>query len=98
MFATANGEEALAWLRHHPAPSLILLDMMMPVMNGTEFRERQREDPDLAKIPVVLMSAGAKIEEEAAALGAVGVIGKPPDVDEMLAQLERYSRPGEPPL
>lgn len=97
VIAAANGQDALRWLRAHPAepPSLILLDMMMPVMNGTEFRLQQRDDPQLAAIPVVLMSAGAKIEEEATALGAVGVIGKPPDVDDMLAQIERYSRPAE---
>jgi CheY-like chemotaxis protein len=97
VIAAANGQDALAWLRANPAvsPSLILLDMMMPVMNGTEFRMQQREDPQLAKIPVVLMSAGARIEEEATVLGAVGVIGKPPDVDDMLAQIEHYSRPPE---
>src|SRR5438105_2276777 len=52
-----NGEEALDYLNAHPAPALILLDLNMPVMNGWEFRRRQRADPRLAEIPVVVVSA-----------------------------------------
>jgi CheY-like chemotaxis protein len=52
----ANGKEALEALRQ-VHPSLILLDLMMPVMNGWEFRRAQLEDPTLADIPVVVLSA-----------------------------------------
>jgi CheY-like chemotaxis protein len=84
-----DGDEALEWLHISEPPDLILLDMMMPVMDGTEFRQRQREDPRLRDIPVVLMSAGSHLEDEACALGVAAVIAKPPDVDEMLRAVAR---------
>jgi len=57
--ATAqNGLEALQLLRNGLRPSVILLDLMMPVMDGASFREAQRRDPRLAAIPVVVLSAG----------------------------------------
>jgi CheY-like chemotaxis protein len=53
-----NGEEALHQLREdHIHPAVILLDLMMPVMNGWQFRARQLQDPALAGIPVIVMSA-----------------------------------------
>ena len=55
--AVANGQEALDYLRQENAPNLILLDLMMPVMDGWEFRRRQRADPGIADIPVVVLSA-----------------------------------------
>lgn len=86
----AHGAEALALLRRGgEPPGLILLDMMMPVMNGSEFRQVQKSDPALCDIPVVLMSAGARLNDEATALGVAAVIGKPPNVDAMLAELAR---------
>src|SRR5688500_52238 len=58
----ANGEEALAHLRKGPLPRLILLDLMMPVMNGWQFRQQQLRDPVLAPIPVVVVSALGKLD------------------------------------
>src|SRR5207249_387698 len=55
--SAANGREALDWLHAMPPPSLILLDLMMPVMNGEEFRAEQLRDPALASIPGVILSA-----------------------------------------
>jgi CheY-like chemotaxis protein len=52
----ANGKEALEALRS-AHPSLILLDLMMPVMNGWEFRRAQLADPHIADIPVIVLSA-----------------------------------------
>ena len=57
----ANGKEALALLRSSPPPCLILLDLMMPVMNGWEFREQQLGDPALAEIPVYVISAAGNV-------------------------------------
>ncbi|MFO0581640.1 MAG: response regulator [Anaeromyxobacter sp.] len=54
-----HGREALARLARDPLPDVILLDLMMPVMNGWEFREAQLEDAALADIPVVVISAQA---------------------------------------
>jgi CheY-like chemotaxis protein len=53
----ANGREALDYLRHHAAPKLILLDLMMPVMDGWEFRREQQLDASIAHVPVVVLSA-----------------------------------------
>jgi CheY-like chemotaxis protein len=60
-----NGREALELLRIAPLPSLILLDLMMPVMNGLEFLDRKSRDDDLASIPVIIIS-GISIDLPAA--------------------------------
>src|SRR5690349_1561300 len=52
-YAVANGREALDYLHHADAPNLILLDLMMPVMDGWEFRREQQRDPQLAGVPVI---------------------------------------------
>jgi CheY-like chemotaxis protein len=52
-----DGREALNFLRGGERPALILLDMMLPGMDGLQFRQEQRRDPDLAAIPVVVVSA-----------------------------------------
>ena len=61
----ANGREALARLRERPRPCVILLDLMMPVMNGWEFRQALRSEPALRDVPVVVVSA---VNEELASL------------------------------
>jgi CheY-like chemotaxis protein len=88
--AAANGQEALSYLERSGRPALILLDLMMPVMNGWEFRERQRQHPGLAQIPVVLLSADSKVPEEAARLGAASYLRKPVEFDTLLKVIERY--------
>jgi CheY-like chemotaxis protein len=90
--ATANGAEALDYLRSSPAPGLILLDLMMPVMNAWEFRAEQRRHPALAEIPVILLSAGYRVEEEAKSFGAAGVLRKPPDLEDLLAAISQHCR------
>lgn len=87
-----NGARALALLREGAAPALILLDLMMPVMNAWGFRAEQQRDPALAGIPVILFSAGHRVEEEAGRFGAVAVLRKPPDLDELLAHVARHCR------
>ena len=86
-----NGREALARLRQHKA-SLILLDMMMPVMDGWQFRSEQQRDPEIAAIPVVVVSASASTEQEAARMGAAGCMQKPLDLDELLGTIDRLCR------
>jgi CheY-like chemotaxis protein len=76
--AAENGREALAALRECGGEfSLILLDLMMPVMNGFEFRSAQRRDPRMASIPVVVLSATVDPAEEIQQLGAVAAFRKP---------------------
>jgi CheY-like chemotaxis protein len=62
--SAGNGREALEILRHEDHPCLVLLDLMMPVMNGWEFRAEQRQDPKLASIPVVVLSAFSRATDE----------------------------------
>jgi CheY-like chemotaxis protein len=55
--ATAgDGREALVYLRNHPPPCLIVLDLRMPGMDGFQFRDEQRRDPAISNIPVVVCS------------------------------------------
>ncbi len=53
----ADGREALRKLRRYTRPAAIILDLMMPGMNGWQFRDEQRRDPELANIPVIVVSA-----------------------------------------
>ena len=72
-----NGEEALRLLRGGYEACLILLDLLMPEMNGWAFREAQRGDPQLAGIPVALLTGTADAAREAGKLGAVAAFQKP---------------------
>ncbi|GAB4192020.1 MAG: hypothetical protein OHK0022_05990 [Roseiflexaceae bacterium] len=86
----ANGAEALTCLRTaRPRPSLILLDLMMPVMDGVQFRQAQLADPALAAIPVVVLSAVSQTEAQATELRAAAVLLKPVDVVDLLDTVAR---------
>src|SRR6478672_1430888 len=67
-FQAVNGRAAIDWLQSHPAPSLILLDLMMPEMDGFEFLNRIRDDDKLVDVPVVVLSAKELTAEERAFL------------------------------
>ena len=86
-----NGREALA-IAAEVRPSLILLDLLMPEMDGWAFRAHQRRDPELATIPVVIMSAVDNIRREASALGADYLV-KPIVLAALINAVERHSRP-----
>jgi CheY-like chemotaxis protein len=76
-----NGQEALDALRSAlTQPCLILLDIMMPVLDGEQFRQEQLRDPSLASIPVIVVSAANFAE----AVSAVHHIHKPFEVQELL--------------
>ncbi|HSP18059.1 MAG TPA: response regulator [Myxococcaceae bacterium] len=80
-----HGAEALEFLsRADELPCLILLDLMMPVMDGATFRDEQRRDPRIASIPVVLLSAYRDLDQRAVGLDAVSVVNKPPNVRELV--------------
>ena len=85
-----HGLEALGRLRGGVRPSLILLDLMMPIMNGWQFRYEQRQDSDLAKIPVVVVSAKSDSQQHAEWLEADGYISKPIDPSLLLGMVGRY--------
>jgi len=81
--------EALDHLRKNNHPDLILLDMMMPVMDGWKFREEQRKLPALASIPVVTVTADGDARGKAASIQAAGHIAKPVEIDSLLDEVER---------
>jgi CheY-like chemotaxis protein len=84
-----NGLDALAFLQQQH-PRLILLDLGMPVMTGWEFRERQRRDPALADIPVIVMSATPHLNRTAAALQVADCLDKPIELNALLGMVEQY--------
>jgi CheY-like chemotaxis protein len=85
-----HGLSALEQLRDGRRPCLILLDLTMPVMNGWQFRDEQRQDPSLAAIPVVVISAGANLSEQIGSLGIQDYIRKPIQLGQLLATVQRY--------
>ena len=89
----ANGQEALTHLRSgRPMPRLILLDLMMPVMDGWEFRSEQKQDPALAAVPVIVVSGDGNIAQKALSVEAAGYLGKPIDLDALLETIEAHCR------
>jgi CheY-like chemotaxis protein len=90
----ANGREALQLLRDVPRPSAILLDIMMPVMDGWDFRHAQLNDPCLRDIPVLLVSAsGFSHETIRLQFGEVELIRKPIHYAGLLQALGRRCGP-----
>jgi CheY-like chemotaxis protein len=85
-----NGRAALEYLRKGDFPELILLDLMMPVMDGWEFRRRQQEDPALSNVPVVVLSA--LDQSRAADIGGAAFLKKPLDFDRLLELVRQYCR------
>ena len=86
----ANGQEALEWLQDTPRlPSLVLIDMRMPVMDGWQFRDKQSKDPAISGVPVVMLSAMNEVGK------GVGVehLKKPVQPSELLAVVARRCGP-----
>jgi DNA-binding response OmpR family regulator len=87
--ATAsNGREALTYLRTNAAPDVILLDLMMPVMDGWEFRREQQRDREMAGVPVIILSA--LDQPRGADLAGDAFLKKPLDFDRLLELIRRY--------
>lgn len=86
--AVSNGREALTYLEHGHRPDLILLDLMMPVMDGWEFRRRQVQDQAIAGVPVVVLSA--LDPARGSDLGGTAFLKKPLDFDRLLDLVRRF--------
>ncbi len=87
VFAAQDGAEALRKARaHHPV--LVLLDLMMPGMNGWEFRAAQLGDPELSGIPVIVLSALGHV----AGMDAAGYIQKPFELDELITAVRQHAQ------
>ncbi len=83
-----NGKEALERLEPDP-PQLILLDLMMPVMDGWEFAQRLRQRGTLSNIPIIVLSADRNVGSKAQDIGAVGYLAKPFELNELLEMVHR---------
>jgi CheY-like chemotaxis protein len=86
----ANGRAALDQLRLGRRPSLILLDLVMPVMDGYQFRDEQRRDPLLADIPVIIVSGAFDARSRDAALQAAEYLDKPIDPTVLLETVRQH--------
>jgi CheY-like chemotaxis protein len=92
--AVANGRDAIEWLEDtdHP-PKLILLDLMMPIMDGWQFLEKREKTPKVASVPVVVLSASASFESTSE---TVAFMRKPIALKPLLAIVATYCAAGEP--
>ena len=87
-----DGAEALARLQaRQEQPSVMILDLWMPRMNGFEFRKAQLASPETADIPVVVVTAGGVAPNEMAALGLTYVLPKPVDLEILLRVVRRLA-------
>ncbi|WP_408096495.1 response regulator [Peredibacter sp. HCB2-198] len=89
--AVANGKEAIDWLRISPLPCLILLDLMMPVMNGREFLDAIDKDPMFSdKALTIVMITAFTVDKVHPRLS--GFLSKPVELDQLLGIIARYCR------
>jgi CheY-like chemotaxis protein len=87
-----NGAVALERLRSGKRPCLILLDLMMPVMDGWQFEEQRAKDAALSRIPVVILSGAGRARLDAAGRNAAGALTKPVALGQLLDTVARYCR------
>ena len=86
--SAADGRDALDRLEYGLRPAVILLDLMMPVLNGFDVLEALKSRPEWKSIPVVIVSANRGYEAEDLS-GAVSILRKPVNVDRLLAAVEQ---------
>ena len=84
----SNGQQALQRFNDGVSACVIVLDLMMPVMDGWQFRRKQVEDARLAKIPTIVVSAAGR--ERMAHISADAYLAKPIDMDELLSRVSEF--------
>jgi CheY-like chemotaxis protein len=84
-----DGQEALQILSRRGDTSLVLLDLMMPGMNGWEFLEARTRNSSLSPIPVIVVSAAA--DDRVTERGAEAYLTKPVDIDHLLRLVEKHA-------
>lgn len=90
----SNGRHALEVLgRSQPLPALVLLDMMMPVLDGAGFLTEVKAHPVWKDIPVVVFSASAGVNHTYSNLGANGWVRKPVDLEVLLEVVSTHALP-----
>ncbi|MEP6652423.1 MAG: response regulator [Myxococcales bacterium] len=86
-----HGRDGLAKLAAlNPLPRLILLDLMMPVMDGRSFREQQLREPTLAAIPVIVLSALVDSSNQASQMNVAGHLKKPFSLADLMALVREH--------
>lgn len=90
-----NGQAALNALATAPLPDLVITDAMMPVMNGYEFIDAVRADPDLAKLPIMLISAAQPDPARLAGKAWDVYLQKPFDLQRFVNEARRLSGEGK---
>jgi CheY-like chemotaxis protein len=92
VMSAANGREALELLKARPLPRLIVLDLLMPVMNGWDFCDATRRDPTVGKIPIVVTSGAVSRDPSSPYyIDVDDFITKPFNLDELLVKIRRLS-------
>jgi len=93
----AHGAEALAYLHAGGRASIILLDLMMPVMDGITFRLELEKDAALNAIPVILLTADGNAKHKATTMRVADGLDKPMRVEDLLSMVQRHCRRSDPP-
>lgn len=100
LFVTGDGEEAIAFLRHEghyenaddppPRPGIILLDLNMPVMNGIEFLKIVKNDNDLKRIPIIVLTTSREESDRLKSydFSVAGYISKPVDFEKFVEAIK----------
>lgn len=88
-----NGAEALKRLHTGERPHLILLDLLMPVIDGWKLCEELKCHPELAAIPVVIMSAAGELKDRPLPPGAADYLQKPAETAALLSAVARHAQP-----
>jgi CheY-like chemotaxis protein len=89
--SAVNGLEGLKILQTDTIPDLILIDLMMPVMDGYSFRTEQLKNPLWSKIPTVVMSAEANAKEKMKNFNITAFLSKPVELETILKTVARFS-------
>ncbi|WP_457606480.1 response regulator [Nitratifractor sp.] len=87
-----NGSDALSVLKEHPDIDLILLDILMPVLDGKEFLKIFRSEPENSRIPVIVLSTDDTQKHTVLNLGAEDFLIKPINEDRLMESIQRWTR------
>jgi CheY-like chemotaxis protein len=88
--SAVNGLEGIRYLQGNPSPDLILIDLMMPVMDGYAFRTEQLKHEAWSKIPTVVMSAEANAKEKMKNFNISAFLTKPVELETILKTVSRF--------
>ena len=89
-----HGEEALAWLGTHPVPGLVLLDLMMPVMDGWQVIDQLRQTGRLFEVPIVVITAFGR---ELGSATGLPLLRKPIELSTLMSVVDENCRAATPP-